>query len=138
MYKRQTYYLLDNEFYFNRPEVYGAYDDGERFAFFSRGVLEVLPLIDFYPDVLHCNDWHTALIPVLLDTQFRTRPGYENIHTVFTIHNIEFQGKFDPYILGNVCLLYTSSIKDAGNPGQGKLKQRRLFQKPQPFFPLRI
>ena len=97
-----TYYLLDNEFYFNRPEVYGAYDDGERFAFFSRGVLEVLPLIDFYPDVLHCNDWHTALIPVLLDTQFRTRPGYENIHTVFTIHNIEFQGKFDPYILGNV------------------------------------
>ncbi len=97
-----TYYLLDNEFYFNRPETYGAFDDGERFAFFSRGILECLPLIDFFPDVLHCNDWHTALVPVLLDTQFRDRPGYENIRTVFTIHNIEFQGKYDPYILGNV------------------------------------
>ncbi|MBQ7095921.1 MAG: glycogen synthase GlgA [Clostridia bacterium] len=97
-----TYYLLDNEYYFNRPEIYGAYDDGERFAFFSRAVLEALPLIDFIPDILHCNDWHTALIPVLLDTQFRERAGYGNIRTVYTIHNIEFQGKYDPYILGNV------------------------------------
>ena len=97
-----TYYLLDNQYYFDRPEIYGAFDDGERFAFFSRGVLECLPLIGFYPDILHCNDWHTALIPVLLDTQFRNRPGYGGIRTVFTIHNIEFQGKFDPYILGNV------------------------------------
>lgn len=97
-----TYYLLDNQYYFDRPEIYGAFDDGERFAFFSRGVLECLPLIGFYPDILHCNDWHTALIPVLLDTQFRNRPGYSGIRTVFTIHNIEFQGKFDPYILGNV------------------------------------
>lgn len=97
-----TYYLLDNEYYFHRPEVYGAYDDGERFAFFSRAVLEVLPMIDFIPDILHCNDWHTALIPVLLDTQFRERSGYANIRTVYTIHNIEFQGKYDPYILGNV------------------------------------
>ncbi len=97
-----TYYLLDNEYYFNRPETYGAFDDGERFAFFSRAILECLPLIDFVPDVLHCNDWHTALVPVLLDTQFRSRPGYQNIRTVFTIHNIEFQGKYDPYILGGV------------------------------------
>ncbi|MBQ7935977.1 MAG: glycogen synthase GlgA [Clostridia bacterium] len=97
-----TYYLLDNEYYFNRSETYGAYDDGERFAFFSRAILECLPLIDFIPDVLHCNDWHTALVPVLLDTQFRDRPGYGSIRTVFTIHNIEFQGKYDPYILGNV------------------------------------
>lgn len=97
-----TYYLIDNEFYFNRPKVYGEFDDGERFAFFSRAVLEVLPVIDFIPEILHCNDWHTALVPVLLDTQFRSRVGYSNIKTVFTIHNIEFQGKFDPYILGNV------------------------------------
>ena len=97
-----TYYLLDNEYYFNRPEIYGAYDDGERFAFFSRAVLEALPLIDFLPDILHCNDWHTALIPVLLDTQFRERPGYGGIRTVYTIHNIEFQGKYDPYILGSI------------------------------------
>lgn len=97
-----TYYLLDNEYYFNRPQTYGEFDDGERFAFFSRAVLECLPYIGFYPEVLHCNDWHTGLIPVLLDTQFRSRPGYEQIKTVYTIHNIEFQGKYDPYQLGNV------------------------------------
>lgn len=97
-----TYYLIDNEFYFNRPRVYGEYDDGERFAFFSRAVLEVMAAVDFYPDVLHCNDWHTAFVPVLLDTQYRTRQGYEYIKTVFTIHNIEFQGKFDPYVLGDI------------------------------------
>ena len=96
-----TYYLIDNEFYFNRPRVYGEYDDGERFAFFSRAVLEVMSVIDFYPDVLHCNDWHTAFVPVLLDTQYRTRPGYEYIKTVFTIHNIEYQGKADPYFIGD-------------------------------------
>lgn len=96
------YYFIDNEHYFKRDKVYGEYDDGERFAFFSRAVLEVLPVIDFIPDVLHCNDWHTAIIPPLLDTQYRDRAGYGSIKTVFTIHNIEFQGKFDPYILGDV------------------------------------
>ncbi|MBP3480938.1 MAG: glycogen synthase GlgA [Clostridia bacterium] len=103
-YKAQdlTYYLIDNEFYFNRPNVYGEFDDGERVAFFSRAVLEILPVIDFFPDILHCNDWHTAIIPVLLDCQYRSRPGYGMIKTLFTIHNIEFQGKFDAYILGNV------------------------------------
>ena len=100
-YKAQdlTYYLIDNEFYFNRPNVYGEF---ERVAFFSRAVLEILPVIDFFPDILHCNDWHTAIIPVLLDCQYRSRPGYGMIKTLFTIHNIEFQGKFDAYILGNV------------------------------------
>ena len=97
-----TYYLIDNEYYFKRYGVYGENDDAERFAFFCRAVLEVLPVIDFWPDVLHCNDWHTALIPVLLDHEFRARGGYGTMQTVFTIHNIEFQGKFDPYILGNV------------------------------------
>lgn len=96
------YYFIDNEYYFKRYGVYGESDDGERFAFFSRAVLEILPLIDFIPDVIHCNDWHTALIPVLLDAQFRSREDYRHIKSVFSIHNIEFQGKFDPYILGNV------------------------------------
>ena len=100
--KNTTYYFVDNEYYFKRYGVYGECDDAERFAFFSRAVLEVLPVIDFLPDILHCNDWHTALIPVLLDSEFRWRDGYGGIKTVFTIHNIEFQGKFDPYILGNV------------------------------------
>ena len=96
------YYFIDNEYYFNRYHVYGETDDAERFAFFSRAVLEVLPRIEFIPDVLHTNDWHTALIPVLQDCEYCYREGYGNIKTVFTIHNIEFQGKYDPYILGSV------------------------------------
>lgn len=97
-----TYYLLENDYYFDRPQTYGEFDDGERFAFFSRAILECLPQIDFIPDIIHCNDWHTGLVPVLLDTQFRDRPGYASIRTVYTIHNIEFQGKYDPYQLGNI------------------------------------
>lgn len=94
------YYLLDNESYFKREKTYGEGDDAERFAFFSRAVLEAIPVLDFIPDVLHCNDWHTALIPAVLDTEFRWRKEFKHIRTVFTIHNIEFQGQFDPYILG--------------------------------------
>ncbi len=97
-----TYYLLDNESYFHRAKTYGEGDDAERFAFFSRAVLEAIPVIGFIPDILHCNDWHTALIPPVLDTEYRWRKEFKNIRTVFTIHNIEFQGQFDPYILGGV------------------------------------
>lgn len=89
-----TYYFVDNEYYFKRAGLYGHFDDGERFAFFSKAVLEVLPLIDFYPDVLHANDWHTALAPVFLDVFYRFNEEYQRIKTVFTIHNIEFQGQY--------------------------------------------
>ncbi len=97
-----TYYFIDNEQYFKRDKVYGAYDDGEIFAFFSRAVLEVLPVIDFIPDIINANDWHTAMVPVYLNTFYRGREEYRNIKTVLSIHNIEFQGKFDPYILGQL------------------------------------
>ncbi len=97
-----TYYFIDNEQYFKRDSVYGAYDDGEIFAFFSRTVLEVLPIIDFMPDIIHANDWHTAMVPVYLNAFYRHREEYQNIKTVLSIHNIEFQGKFDPYILGEL------------------------------------
>ena len=90
-----TYYFLDNEYYFKRNAVYGFYDDGERFAFFSKAVVEALCLIDFIPDALHANDWQTALIPVYYKLYFmHGRRGYGNIKTVFTVHNIEYQGKF--------------------------------------------
>ncbi len=89
------YYFIDNEYYFKRKGIYGHYDDGERFAFFSKAILEVLPLIDFFPDTIHCNDWQTALLPVMLDSYFREDERYTDIKTVFTIHNIEFQGKMD-------------------------------------------
>jgi len=97
-----TYYFIDNEFYFKRGCLYGQYDDGERFAFFSLAVLEMFPHIGFYPDVIHANDWQSALTVVYLNTQFRNVWGYTYIKTVFTIHNIEYQGKYDMYILGDV------------------------------------
>ena len=99
------YYLVDNEYYFKRSAPYGEFDDGERFAFFSRAVLEILPQVDFFPDIIHCNDWHTAAVPVYLDAQYRWRDGYEYIRTVFSIHNIEFQGKYGLDTLGSVFAL---------------------------------
>lgn len=97
-----TYYFIDNEYYFKRNAMYGQFDDGERFAFFSKAVLEVLPLIDFIPDIIHCNDWHSALTPVFLDCFYRDNDNYKFIKTIFTIHNIEFQGKYDKYIINDI------------------------------------
>ena len=96
------YYLLDNQYYFKRQGLYGHYDDAERFAFFSRAVLELIDHIDFKPDVIHCNDWQTGLIPVYYGLFYANRPGYEGIRTVFTIHNIQYQGKYGMEILGDV------------------------------------
>ena len=97
-----TYYLLDNEYYFKRDGLYGYYDDAERFAFFSRAILEIIPHIDFKPDVIHCNDWQTALTPLYYSTIYATQPGYENIKTVFTIHNIQYQGVYGKELIDNV------------------------------------
>ena len=96
------YYLLDNQYYFKRDSLYGFYDDAERFAFFSRAILEMLPHIDFKPDIIHCNDWQTALTPVYYSTIYAERPGYENIKTVFTIHNIQYQGVYGEELIDNV------------------------------------
>ena len=96
------YYLLDNQYYFKRDTIYGHYDDAERFAFFSRAVLEIIPYIDFKPDVIHCNDWQTALTPFYYTTMYATRPGFENIKTVFTIHNIQYQGEYGKELVENV------------------------------------
>lgn len=93
------YYLLDNEYYFGRDGLYGYYDDGERFAFFNRAVLIFLKLVDFQPDIIHCNDWHTGMIPVLLKVEYAKDLFYFNIKSVFSIHNIKFQGVFPKEIL---------------------------------------
>ena len=97
-----TFYFLDNEYYFKRPGCYGYYDDGERFAFFSRGVMEILPFIGYYPDVLHCHDWQAALAAIYLKTIYCKRPEYQFIRALFTIHNIEYQGKYSMDILGDL------------------------------------
>lgn len=96
------YYFVDNEYYFKRSGLYGHYDDGERFAFFSRAVLEMLHHIDFEPEIIHCNDWQTALIPVFLDVFYRQSEKHRNIKTVFTIHNIQYQGAFGLEIIPDV------------------------------------
>ena len=96
------YYLLDNQYYFKRDSLYGFYDDAERFAFFARAILEIIPHIDFKPDIIHCNDWQTALTPLYYSTIYANQPGYENIKTVLTIHNIQYQGVYDEELIDNV------------------------------------
>lgn len=96
------YYLLDNQYYFKRCGLYGHYDDAERFAFFSRAVLEMLKYIDFKPDVIHANDWQCGLIPVYHTLFYAPQPEYSSIRTVYTIHNIQYQGKYGMEILEDV------------------------------------
>lgn len=103
-----TYYFIDNEYYFSRGQIYGEYDDAERFAYFSKAVLEILPDLQFKPDVINCNDWQSALVPVYYNLMFSSRPFYDNIKTVFTIHNIQYQGRY-----GREILEYVLGIDDA-------------------------
>ena len=105
------YYFIDNERYFKREGYYGYGDDAERFAFFSRSILEVLPLIDFFPDIIHVNDWQSAMLPVYLKTYSWNDPKYYNIKTVLTIHNILYQGRYGKDIMGDVLGI---SSKDSG------------------------
>ncbi len=100
-----NYYFIENHYYFNRPKLYGEYDDGERFAFFSMAVIEFMLQCDKIPDVMHANDWQTALSVVYLKTKYANDTRLSSLKTVYTIHNIEYQGKYDPYILGDVFAL---------------------------------
>jgi starch synthase len=97
-----TYYFLDNEFFFKRGGLYGFFDDGERFAFFSKAVLESMQVTGFYPDVLHVNDWQTAIAPLFLDAFYRLTDGYKTMKTVLSVHNIEFQGRMDKYCIDHI------------------------------------
>jgi len=97
-----TYYFIDNKYYFDRRELYGHFDDGERYAFFSKACLDILPYIAFFPDVIHANDWQSALIPIYLKLMYQGDSRYAGIKTMFTIHNIQYQGRFDRSFLGDV------------------------------------
>ncbi|HBV88776.1 MAG TPA: glycogen synthase GlgA [Desulfosporosinus sp.] len=115
VYNGVPYYFIDNEYYFTRPQVYGEYDDAERFAFFSRAALESLIHIPgFKPDILHCHDWHTALIPLMLKEFYNRQPLYYPIKTVFTIHNLKYQGVFPKDVLGDVVGLGMDFYKENG------------------------
>ena len=90
-----TFYFIDNEYYFAGPAPYGQiYQDAEKFAYFSKAVLTILPEIGFQPDIIHCHDWQTGLIPVFLEAQFRQNEFYRYMRTVYTIHNMKFQGRW--------------------------------------------
>ncbi|MDD4238325.1 MAG: glycogen synthase GlgA [Desulfotomaculaceae bacterium] len=112
------YYLIDNEYYFNRVQAYEEYDDAERFSFFCRAVLEsIRRFINFKPDIIHCNDWQTALIPVMLKEFYAFDPLFVNIRTVVTIHNLRYQGIFDWEVYYDILAL----------PDQGLCYQRFEF-----------
>jgi len=92
VYRGITYYFIDNEFYFYRDNLYGYQDDPERFAYFCRAVLDAIPHLNFIPDILHCHDWLAGMVPVLLEAQYRELELYRGMRTVFTIHNLRYQG----------------------------------------------
>lgn len=95
-YEGITFYFIDNEYYFSGPKPYGnIYEDIEKFAFFSKAALSALPVIDFRPDIIHCHDWQTGLIPVFLKDTFQQGAFFQGIKTVMTIHNLKFQGVWD-------------------------------------------
>lgn len=102
VYRGVTHYFIDNEYYFKREKLYGYFDDAERFAFFTRAVLELMPYMDFKPNILHVNDWHTALVPIYYKLYYMYREEYADIKTIVTIHNIEYQGKYDGNLLEDV------------------------------------
>ena len=97
-----TYYFVDNQEYFNREGFYGYDDDAERFSFFSRAVLNLLPAMDFWPDVIHTNDWHAGLVNVFLKLEHMEDERYQNIKTLYTIHNLKYQGVFPKDIMPDV------------------------------------
>lgn len=105
------WYFIDNEHYFNRQSLYGDFDDGEKFAYFSLCVLEMMRALDFYPDILHCNDWQTALAVILLKQRYEKISEYSKVRAVFTIHNIQYQGVFGMDNLGD---LFSLSVNDKG------------------------
>lgn len=111
-YQGLTYYFIDNEYYFKREGLYGQFDDGERFAYFSRAVVEVPVQLGWSPDIIHCNDWQTGLVPVYLLEARHREPLLKHTKSVFTIHNIEYQGRFDRNILGDVLGLDESYFRE--------------------------
>lgn len=96
-----TYYFLDNEYYFGRNELYGDFDEAEQFTFFSKAIIEMLPLIGFKPDIIHCNDWQTGIVSLLLQANYK-QDYFSKIKTVFTIHNLKYQGIFPKQVLSDL------------------------------------
>ena len=113
-------YFIDNEYYFKRDKLYGYDDDAERFAYFAKAALAMLHYIDFKPDVIHTNDWHTGLLGAYLKEDFMQDPYFQGMKNVYTIHNLKYQGVFGRNIVEDVLglplrLLYIGNIENAGD-----------------------
>ncbi|OQB47852.1 MAG: Glycogen synthase [Firmicutes bacterium ADurb.Bin153] len=96
------WHFVDNEFYYRRESLYGYGDDGERFCFLSKAALDMLPAVGFKPDILHCNDWQTAPIPLLMHAGYKATPGLKSALSVFTIHSMAYQGVMSPQVIDDV------------------------------------
>lgn len=115
-YEGVTFYFIDNEYYFGyRDTLYGHYDDGERYGFFDNAVLKMLGEIDFYPDIIHCNDWQTGLIPYLYKQKYANKAKYKGIKTILTIHNIAYQGVFSKDLMEYLDVDYSSELEFDNN-----------------------
>ncbi|WP_204122496.1 glycogen synthase GlgA [Lacticaseibacillus mingshuiensis] len=114
-------YLIDNEEFFGRDHIYGDWDDGGRFGFFSLAVIEMLQVLDFIPDILHVNDWHTAMIPVLLKDKYSWVQPLAKIKTQLTIHNLQFQGWFGASVLEDVFGIGRQFFNDDGFAQDGQV-----------------
>ena len=113
-------YFIDNEYYFKRDKLYGYDDDAERFAYFAKAALAMLHYIDFKPDVIHTNDWHTGLLGAYLKEDFMQDPYFQGMKNVYTIHNLKYQGVFGRNIVEDVLglplhLLYNGNIENDGD-----------------------
>ncbi|BEP28307.1 glycogen synthase GlgA [Helicovermis profundi] len=98
-YDKMPFYFIDNEYYFKRDNLYGYEDDGERYSYFCRAILEAISVIDFKPDIIHINDWHTAMVPLLMKKHYSHIDKFKNIKIVYTIHNLKYQGVFNSEVL---------------------------------------
>lgn len=108
------YYFIEHQGYFERSELYGYEDDGERFAYFQKAVLEMLNQLAYFPDILHCHDWHTGMLPAMCKENHWHDKRYRQIKHVYTIHNLAYQGNFGKAMLHS-CLGLPSHVYDSGN-----------------------
>ncbi|MDF9824577.1 starch synthase [Breznakia sp. PF5-3] len=113
-YEGVTYYFIEHQGYFEREAMYGYGDDGERFAYFQKAVLEMLNQLDYFPDILHCHDWHTGMIPVMCKENYQHDKRYRQMKHVYTIHNLAYQGNFSKDMLDS-CLGLSMQLYDNGN-----------------------
>ena len=108
------FFFIQHQGYFERDSLYGYKDDGERFGYFQKAVIEMLNQLNYWPNIIHCHDWHTGMIPCMVKETHDADPRYRAIRFVYTIHNMAYQGNFGPEMLDS-CLGLPYYLLDNGN-----------------------